>query len=82
MSEDPDDPRSRSGPTTLWLLALPTGLYGMAYVFARATHRLVRYTDDWITRPNALGGPGVGFSVWEIVFWPLTTLEEFVRQLF
>jgi len=58
-----------------FVLAVVT--YGGLYVHARVTHRLVNY-GSFVARPNAMSG--IGYTWWEIAFYPLTELESFVRN--
>jgi hypothetical protein len=52
--------------------------YCAVYVWARATHRLVNY-GSFIARPHA--GSGIGWSDWELAFFPLTMAESTIRNL-
>ena len=56
-------------------------LYGSLYVYARVTHKLVRYSYAFIGRPGAMSGFGFVLDPWELCFLPLSTLEMFVRKL-
>ena len=72
--------RQKAGPGTVLLFALlvPLLAYSGTYVWARATHELVRYSGGVIARPNAHSG--LGFTWWEIVFFPAAAAEERVRR--
>ena len=64
----------------LMLLLSPCVMYSGVYIWARATHKLVRYSGNFIARPNTM--PGGGVTTWEFVFAPLTWTEEHVREPF
>ena len=64
----------------LMLLLSPCVMYSGVYIWARATHKLVRYSGGFIARPNAMSG--WGFTTWEFVFAPLVWTEEQVRRPF
>jgi hypothetical protein len=67
---------------TLVALALPCVTYGGAYVWARATLRLVFYSNGYggfVARPHVLSG--IGFSLWELIFAPLAWAEGALRSL-
>lgn len=64
----------------LLLLLSPCIMYSGVYIWARAAHKLVRYSGGFIARPNAMSG--WGFTTWELVFAPLTWTEEQVRKPF
>jgi hypothetical protein len=60
---------------TLAVLAALLVIYGGAYVWARATHRLVRYSG------GVIQSGGWGLSPWDFVFLPATFTEQQVRRL-
>lgn len=70
--------RASALPFVLIAFALAGFSYCAAYVWARATHRLVNY-GSFIARPHA--GSGIGWSDWELAFFPLTTAESTIRNL-
>ena len=65
-------------PVVLLMLLLAGPGYCGVYLWARATHRLVNY-GSFIARPHALSG--IGWSSWELAFFPLTQVEGWVRNL-
>ena len=70
--------RTRPGAVVPLLALLPVLAYGGAYAWARATHRLVRYTTGSIARPQVWSGKGVDW--WEVVFSPATAAERRLRR--
>ena len=69
--------RSSALPVVLIAFALIGFSYCAAYVWARATHRLVNY-GSFVARPNAMSG--IGWSSWELAFFPLVQAESAVRS--
>lgn len=70
--------RSSALPFVLLAFAVVSSGYCGAYLWARATHRLVNY-GSFIARPNAMSG--IGWSDWELAFFPLIQAETSVRSL-
>lgn len=70
--------RSSALPFVLIAFAFVGFSYCGAYLWARVTHRLVNY-GSFIGRPHALSG--IGYSDWEIAFFPLILAETTVRSV-
>jgi hypothetical protein len=73
-------PPRRSSALAFVLIAFSLAAVGYcaAYVWARATHRLVNY-GSFVARPNAMSG--IGWSYWELAFFPLVQAESSIRSL-
>ena len=61
----------------LLIFLVPTALYPCVYVWARATHRLVRLSSGPIVPPDWSGCSDITFE--SMVFEPATWLEERLR---
>ena len=71
--------RSSALPIVLIAFAIVGFGYCGAYLWARATHQLVNY-GSFIGRPHASSGIGVGYSDWELAFFPLILAESTIRS--
>jgi hypothetical protein len=71
--------RASALPFVLSSFAVLSFGYCGAYLWARATHELVNY-GSFIGRPRASAGPGIGYSDWELAFFPLILVESTLRS--